>query len=132
MSTVYNKAAFETAYAKIATAPLTLTAADLDQLEVISPTIERTGREALRQAQLAIVQKHVLQTKDASPVDRSRRPVLHKHLVEFADQVGTVLAELMQQNVLPLKDKIAQLESRCLELEADRAARDEGAPHANH
>jgi len=110
----YNKTAFELAHERMRRAPLELTEADFEQLETIDPALETKGREAQRQAQLSLVHKHmpVLQTKDASPADRSRRPLTLKHLEMFADQVGTVLVELMKQNVLPLKERVTALEAK--------------------
>jgi hypothetical protein len=122
---VFDRDRFEAAYKRLRKTPLELTDADLEQLATLDETFETEGREARTQAQLALVHKHMpaLQTKDASTVDRSRRPLKVKHLEVFADQFGTMLIAIIKKNVLPLKEKIAQLEARCLELEADRAAR---------
>ena len=68
----------------------------------IDPALETKGREALRVAQLALVQQYTpnLQTKAASPEDRSRRPVTWKQLEKF----GTFLIEMVAKNVLPLRE----------------------------
>jgi hypothetical protein len=127
--TVYNKAAFELAHARMRLAPIELTEPDLEQLGTVDPLLETKGREALRQAQLSIVYKHtpVLQTKDASTVDRSQLPVtrkfLHKNFEAFADQFGDALLAILKKNVVPLKEQIAELKARVLEFEASAAAR---------
>jgi hypothetical protein len=120
----YDKTAFELAHERMRRAPLELTETDLNQLGSLDPKLEAEGHEARRAAQLVAVRKNMpaLQTKTASPVDRSQLPVtrkfLHKNLETFADQLGTVLVEVLKQTVLPLKEQIAQLNARVLELEA--------------
>ena len=117
-------------------APLELTESDLAQLECLDPKLEAEGREARKQAQLAFVHKNmpVLQTKDASPVDRSQLPVtrkhLHKQLEASADQFGDALIDVLKKTVVPLKEQIAELKARVLELEASAAARN-GVSHAD-
>jgi hypothetical protein len=85
MSTVYNKTAFELAHARMRLAPIELTGADLDQLGTIDPALETKGREAHRQAQLAIVQQHTappLETKSVTAAPPST-------MDEFLQRYGT-------------------------------------------
>ena len=75
---IYDKNHFAAAHARMRQAPLELTDADLAQLAIIDPGLEARARAALRDAQLAIVHKHMpaLQTKAANQRigrgDRSR------------------------------------------------------------
>ena len=90
-------------------APIELTASDFEQLGTIDPGLETKGREAHRQAQLAIVQQHTpIQTKDARP-DRARRPVTRKQLETFADRFGTLLIEMVARTSMPLREEVTAL-----------------------
>ena len=130
MSTVYTKTLFEVAHARMRLAPLELTETDFTQLAAIDPELETQGRAAQRQAQLTLVQQHTpIQTKAASPADRSRRPVTRKQLEVFADHFGDALIDVLKQTVVPLKEQIAELKARVLELEAVIAS--QVVPHAD-
>ena len=128
MSTVYNKTLFEVAHRRMRQAPLELTETDFTQLAAIDPALETKGRAAQRDAQLALVHTHMpaLQTKAASP-DRSPRPITWTQL----EKLGTFLIETVAKNVLPLREEVAQLKARVLELEAAAAAREEVSHHAD-
>ena len=119
MSTVYNKGAFELAHARMRLAPIELTEADLDQLGSIDPALETKGREAHRQAQLAVVQQHApIQTQASSTDDR--RPVLRKHLPAFVEGLAHEIAVTIRKALDgPLcAGRLAALEQRIAELEA--------------
>jgi hypothetical protein len=129
MST-YEKKAFELAHARMRLAPIELTESDLDQLATVDPVLETKGREAKRQAQLAIVQQHTptLQAKSVKAAPET--------LEEFVERYGTktvtwaglskVLTEtdgVFVKAITALKQRYETLEARVLELEASAAAR---------
>jgi hypothetical protein len=75
----FDQAAYAVAQQRAQNAPLDLTEDDFDQLAVISTRAEADAREALRQAQLALVAAraepaHVLQTKSAEPTAPAETP----------------------------------------------------------
>jgi hypothetical protein len=132
MSTVYDKTKFELAHARLRLAPIELSETDLEQLATVDPALETKGREAKREAQLAIVRQHTappLQTKSikAAPPET---------LDEFVGRYGTktvtwagltkVLSEtdaVLVKAITALKQRCETLEARVLELEASAAAR---------
>ena len=101
MSTVYNKALFEFAHERMSLAPLELTEGFRSARE---PSIRPSRRRPVRQCgwpnwRLCSSTRQV-QTKAASPDDRSRRPVTRKQLAAFAEKFGTFLIEMVAKNVV--------------------------------
>jgi hypothetical protein len=132
--TPYRKDACERALERLRTAPIDLDEADLDQLEIVG--LARDGREARRQAQLAIVQATAdkmsdhtdrLQTKGAAlaaPENDEeflqrcgKKTVTYKALFEAIDLVLEILKPL-KIRIETLEQTNKDLQTRILELEA--------------
>jgi hypothetical protein len=115
----FDASRYAVAQARVKSAPLDLTEADFDQLAIVSKGLETEGREALRHAQLALVQTH--------------RPVTTKvKTYKFTDQtlevIATAVANLVKEALAKPKAEIEALKTRVLELEADKAARENHVP----
>ena len=117
----FAKDAYAVAQQRVQSAPLALTEDDFDQLHIVSPALERDAREALRQAQLAVVQQRAVTTKSL--------PAARTSTANQWDGAAETIVTLIAANINPAKDRIAalerrnaELEARVLELEAQHAA----------
>ena len=122
--TYYNRDRFEAAHTRLRQAPLELTDVDLAQLAIIDPALEVKGREAQRQAQLAIVRQHqpVLETKQM-PAPAPRAHALAKWFDSYTD---AFLLPLLKDLFGKQKDRIATLEAEIAALKATAYLKDAG------
>jgi hypothetical protein len=81
----FDKATYDAACELVKAAPLSLTEFHFDQLAIVSPRLETDAREAVRQAQLAIVRAN----QTPAPVTKSAEPVkAPETLEEFVQRYG--------------------------------------------
>jgi hypothetical protein len=109
--------AIDDAYGRMKSAPLTLTAADFDQLAAVSPRLEADGREAQRQAQLAIVRKSMPPATPKPVKTLVTRAALDKR----TEMLIKVVAQGIKERLAPLEQRITDQDARILELEAQIA-----------
>jgi hypothetical protein len=90
----FDKAVFERAHARMTSSPIDLTEHDFAQLEIVSKTLETHAREALRQAQLAVVAVPLTKTKrvkaetmDAFLQQYGSKPATYQALNNLADRL---------------------------------------------
>jgi hypothetical protein len=136
----FDKDVYDAACVLAQSAPLDLNEFHFEQLAIVSPRLEADAREKVRTAQLAIVRANqaAAQTKaaeSAAPDDTDDGLTWKQFVAKYANEpmtLGTVVAIIAplekawkdmnarneQRNV-----KIAALEARVLELEAQAAAR---------
>jgi hypothetical protein len=108
----FDHAACVLAYARMKTEALALTESDFDQLAIVSPRLEADAREALTQAQLAIVRAHALKSTAQTPKSRLTRADLQL----LADGLLPVLRTFVEK-LKTLETSNANLEERCVALE---------------
>jgi hypothetical protein len=116
----FNPDVYAVAIARMKSTPIELTDADLAMLEIVSPRLETEAREARKQAQLALVRlvpATPLATKSAKPAAPASR--FAKYFDAYTDALFAELKPIFES----YKAKIAAIENRVLELEAQAAAR---------
>jgi hypothetical protein len=127
----FDPAAYAVAQQRVKSAPLDLTAADFEQLGIVSTRLETEAFEALRHAQLAVVQANKSSVRTLADADLTWDQFVAKHatMPMTLKNVEAVVAPLrtmwddMNEKNKERNTKIAALEARVLELEASAAAR---------
>jgi hypothetical protein len=132
----FDNAAYEAAQHRMKHAPIELTEHDFQALAQVSAGTERDGREALRQAQLALVSsacaaQQTLMTKTAKPQTMEAflekygaKTVTYRALNRLLDDCLQSAYDVLKQHkekIDELQRKNAALQDRVLELEATRA-----------
>jgi hypothetical protein len=142
----FDTDAYAIAQQRVTSSPLELTEHDFDQLGIISKKSEADAREALKQAQIALVEANAakaaaLQTKSAEPEPEpepdgmtqwlqkhGKRPATYQALADVTDALIERWKEMNERNkernarLDTLEQRLTEQDARILELEAQRAA----------